>query len=408
VDGRFDEVVLRALEREPERRYQEVSELKAALEGLVPETPPGQHAGPEVKHGEPGLSGARRGGTTAPYLEEGRAKRASDPIRRKVAKPAIGLMATVLVSLLELFLLIPQLHLSSDASVLLFLSLSLILLVCLVVTITGAMAMRFLDSYQWAVVGSSAAMVPLAAYGLVFAWGALSDQNDFGSLTLALLPATLGWVFSGGMGVWAALILSQSEVKAAFTAERQRKAEKQKEQERRRAVGSSKRRAYSTTPTGWAILCTLFGLMATVLPVFPWVVVDVGISGGPGVLQYRTVEVYGYHSGFGITLAVVFLGLLVLLIVTGFIEPIPMWQPLAMMLAGIAVLGITGVYLVNLSALAHRSTELLAPFKSVPGKVDYVRVQPTPYAVGTLGLVLLLLGAVQLRGVLMRWRNPAA
>ncbi|MCL5097295.1 MAG: protein kinase, partial [Candidatus Omnitrophica bacterium] len=55
VDVRLDEVVLRALEKEPERRYQEASKVKTDVEQIAsttPKTPPGAAAGTQGKENE--------------------------------------------------------------------------------------------------------------------------------------------------------------------------------------------------------------------------------------------------------------------------------------------------------------------------------------------------------------------
>jgi serine/threonine protein kinase len=59
IDVRLDEVVLRALEKEPARRYQQVSQVRTEVETIVA-TPPADVQNPAVpdKRSEPPLAGA--------------------------------------------------------------------------------------------------------------------------------------------------------------------------------------------------------------------------------------------------------------------------------------------------------------------------------------------------------------
>ncbi len=62
IDVRLDEVVLHALERQPERRYQQVSQVKSDVETIV------QSPGSEVRTAKAGAREATRGGGTAAPL----------------------------------------------------------------------------------------------------------------------------------------------------------------------------------------------------------------------------------------------------------------------------------------------------------------------------------------------------
>jgi hypothetical protein len=157
--------------------------------------------------------------------------------------------------------------------------------------------------------------------------------------------------------------------------------------------------------TGWAILFSLFGLIAILQPVFPWGVLDVVSYPLPGVTARAAVEVYGYHSWFGIAAALVFLSLLLLLIVVGFIEPVPIWQPPTLMLAGIGLLLLMSFYVLRADPTQSASPNFSG---SVGGGAERVTFSRMPYVVAALGLGLLLLGAVQLRGVLLRRGKPGA
>ena len=84
IDVRLDEVVLRALEKEPERRYQQASELKTRVETIA--TTPSSPAS-----GATGTAGAFH----APYDDA-----PSTRPGRQVKGPAIGLLITGMLSLL--------------------------------------------------------------------------------------------------------------------------------------------------------------------------------------------------------------------------------------------------------------------------------------------------------------------
>jgi predicted Ser/Thr protein kinase len=301
VDHRFDEIVLRALEREPERRYQQVSEMKAALERLAKETRAEAEPGHIMKRSRPNSPGSPSDQDTAPYVEGGSVNLAVEASPGEKKKLGIG---------------------------------SMIGLACLLV----------------------------AGLGLLL-------QTPYVGILLLLIFGLLGL----GLAVRGVAVMRDLG----------------------RFLGAA---------TGWAILFSLFGLIAILQPVFPWGVLDVVSYPLPGVTTRAAVEVYGYHSWFGIAAALVFLSLLLLLIVVGFIEPVSIWQPPTLMLAGIGVLLLMSFYV-----LRADPTQSAAPnfSGSVGGMAERVTFRPMPYVVAALGLGLLLLGAVQLRGVLLRRRKPA-
>ena len=89
IDVRLDEVVLRALEKEPDRRYQQASEIKTRVETIVT-TPRGPARVPLA------LSAiARRGATGSASVPSGMRRRiALAQARQQVHGPAIGLLVT--------------------------------------------------------------------------------------------------------------------------------------------------------------------------------------------------------------------------------------------------------------------------------------------------------------------------
>jgi hypothetical protein len=196
VDVRLDDVVLRALENSPERRYQQASDVRTDVESiaksppprLVPEPPPAGTAFP------------------APPSAD-RSNRAM----RIVNAPGLALMIYGIVNLVGLFLStgilpralpwglsrglalptrlwwFPEAWLGFNP---MFTLATLSAAICLVV---GASKLRNLSSYNWALTAAILAMIPLFQ----------------GSL----------WLIGLALGIWALVAMHQPEVKAAFGSE---------------------------------------------------------------------------------------------------------------------------------------------------------------------------------------------
>ena len=90
-----------------------------------------------------------------------------------------------------------------------------------------------------------------------------------------------------------------------------------------------------------------------------------------------------FRTLYGIAVLVTFLGLFVFLLATGSLQPIPLWRPVTLIGAGLAVVLLMGAF-----------------FKSFPSPVP--EFLPGAYITFAAGLGLLLVGSIQLRGVLMR------
>ena len=177
IDVRLDEVVLRALEREPERRYQQASQVKTDLETID---------GP--------------GGQTPPLIPPGVARGIGDGerLRKEIRRPALGLLATVILNwvLLPLVTLLPALsrarayagHVQTDnltqIAVLVLLATPFVL--CSFMIYAGLKMMRF-EAYRAAIGASIVAM---------------------------LIPP--GNLIGFPIGVWALVTLTRREVRAAF------------------------------------------------------------------------------------------------------------------------------------------------------------------------------------------------
>jgi predicted Ser/Thr protein kinase len=169
VDVRLDQVVLRALEREPERRYQHASDVKTDVESIV--------VGP------------------APIASADSPKRATIPLPAQVRAPAIGLFMTGVlnwvtvpfgVDVIWRFVVAPNSASRPDGIVLTLLVVAPAVLgsACI---LFGALKMMRCQGYSIAVLGSLLAML--------------------------IIP---GNIIGLPIGIWALVVLTESDVKAAF------------------------------------------------------------------------------------------------------------------------------------------------------------------------------------------------
>jgi tRNA A-37 threonylcarbamoyl transferase component Bud32/capsular polysaccharide biosynthesis protein len=168
IDVRLDEVVLRALEREPARRYQKVSELKTAVETVA--TPSGSTS--------PARAAVSQQGAVPPRIAEVKAA------MRALKGPSIGMVVTGAITPLVLGLLLLTGVLSPDPWILLPF---LFVLLASGLMIFGALRMRSLASRRQAMAGV------IAGFTLAF-------------VNLACLPFC----------VWAFTALSRDDVRGAF------------------------------------------------------------------------------------------------------------------------------------------------------------------------------------------------
>ena len=165
----LDEVVLRALEREPAKRYQHASDVKTAVEAPA---------------------------RTATMLERRTGKHdPSEVVSQRMKGPVIGLIIVPALTLLQLLIIIiyttQSIHWLADATylVVVFLVISFLGSVVLgPLIIIGAVNMLNLRSHAWA----TAAAV------------------------LAMLPFSVAWLIGLPIGIWALVVLGNPEVKAAF------------------------------------------------------------------------------------------------------------------------------------------------------------------------------------------------
>jgi tRNA A-37 threonylcarbamoyl transferase component Bud32 len=168
IDVRLDEVVLRALEREPDRRYQQVSEIKTAVETIAT----------SFAHGSVTREPESRTEAVPPRIST------IEAAKKRLRVPALGLLITgVVTALLPALLIITGFLEAGSGLVWSY----LFVLIGAAIVMVGAQRMRTLASRRQAMAG-------------VFAGLALSVVN------LACLPFSL----------WALVVLARDDVRAAF------------------------------------------------------------------------------------------------------------------------------------------------------------------------------------------------
>jgi predicted Ser/Thr protein kinase len=172
VDGRLDEIVHRALEREPEQRYQHVSEVRSALESVL-------DGGPFI------------GGTANAVRSP--APTGAEYVQLQVQGPAAALIISALAGLIFwavmaiTIILGQQATYSSGPPPLLMIVLAIALAG---VIITGAVKLRRFNGYGFVIAASILAMLPWSLHCLIG------------------IPA----------GVWTLWTLERPDIKAAFAA----------------------------------------------------------------------------------------------------------------------------------------------------------------------------------------------
>ena len=171
IDVRLDDVVLRALEKEPERRYQQASEIKTSVETIAttpqPERPP------------------------SPTIDDAMVVQA----RRQVQGPAVGLLLTGIVNWV---VSVPLVMLFVPAAQRVALSLEAVLVSILAIFVLNSL-----------MIFAALKMMRLQAYGLAIAASILGIIVSPGNLIG--LP----------IGIWALVVLSQREVRAGFAKNRE-------------------------------------------------------------------------------------------------------------------------------------------------------------------------------------------
>ena len=203
VDVRLDEVVLRALAREPERRYQHASDVKTDVENVLTTTsatPPSPQQSSDLKVGSGDILFSAVQPPGAGF---------KSVVRSQFKVPAIGILVAGIVDLLA--------------------AATIVLLVVLVGSgysvpgINGLETggnMDFADTVFVLVV----ALVSLLA-GIVLVLGAarMFDLQSYGialiAAVVAILPCTPGFPISLPFGIWALIVVLRHDVKIAFADE---------------------------------------------------------------------------------------------------------------------------------------------------------------------------------------------
>jgi len=205
MDVRLDEVVLRSLEKEPERRYQQAGQVKTAVETIV-STPGG--AAPSAAPNPPGA-----GDSAAPPLISSQPPASlapqtapiSDAVRRRVKQPAVALMVLGVLNL---------------------------------VLSAGGLALLGLASLVAGVLSSTLRTKSLFVFG---PWGLLilmllsvfmivagRKMKEFEAYPLAIAACVLAIVFppfdlliiGAAIGIWGLVVLLNAEVREAFNRKR--------------------------------------------------------------------------------------------------------------------------------------------------------------------------------------------
>jgi serine/threonine protein kinase len=343
IDRRIDEVVLRALEKEPERRYQHVRELKAAIDAfLATEIRAGSVSARSITATGPFADAPGSGSTVPPSQPSSTAtwpsefpsaipvSMAREQIRQRLHGLANGLKAAGVIDCISWGLLsggiaIAQSPQSISGPPSFWKMVGLVGFLHGVFTIIGARHIQKMKSYQWGV---------LSCY-------------------LAMIPCSPGFLLGLPMGIWTLTVLQRPEVRSAFLGELVPSPPVPSAPVRSipvltpaPAVKPRKKgffRKMLGTTTGWAMILCIVGCYAST---FNWVEVSVPWprSGtispvGANDLDLDTMfSVKGYEVGLGITATLVFGSLLFILLATGFMVPIPWWRPLMVFVTGAAVI----------------------------------------------------------------------
>jgi len=177
IDVRLDQVVLKTLEKEPELRYQQANEVKTAVETICSPAEPGQ----------PGAEAAA-GDVKSDRVQE---------VRQRVWIPAVGLMVAGAINCLGVVAV------AIGGMVLLMQSV-------LSVQISSGFVPKLLIALF---VGAQGAVVLVGAWNLMHL---RSHSRAVLGVVAAFLPLFPSAVIGLPMAIWALVLLTKKEVKAAF------------------------------------------------------------------------------------------------------------------------------------------------------------------------------------------------
>jgi serine/threonine protein kinase len=181
VDARLDVVVLKTLAREPDRRYQQASQVKSDIERLSCEPVAASHARGQFATGKPPLVNVDFVGA-----------------RRQVQGPAIGLILVGVVNIL----------------------LPLLVTCWFVIAVQGTLNPSLLSMILLAVLGLGVpAGLLMVIAGLKMRTLEMNGLAMTASI-LTILPITVGSIIGLPIGIWSLTVLNRAEVKSAFAGER--------------------------------------------------------------------------------------------------------------------------------------------------------------------------------------------
>jgi hypothetical protein len=306
VDPHLDEVVLRALEKDLDRRYQQVADLRADVERIAggraaPVAPPPPLRGQDRSGpGGPNL-GAVATSAAAPAVAGSLTEWAAPPSGpvppagpaleaavREVSGPALGLLLAGVLSLVQSLLLIAVFYLMGSGATWTLSVLTVVATGFGAVTVVAARKMRRLEAPELVLIGGILALVPLGP----------------------------GWALGLPMGIWALLVLRKPQVQAAFAAPKPA------------PLASFRwRRLLPGTITTWALVSCLFG---AALGGTPWATFTTLEKGGPGQMVRVTYLVFGVFAWPGLAATVLFLSL-----AGGLLLARPTWPVVVRRIAGV-------------------------------------------------------------------------
>jgi predicted Ser/Thr protein kinase len=361
IDPRIDEIVLKALEKEPERRYQHVHELKSAIDAFLASAASAGGGSREsmitasgVSSGEitpAGLMHTPRPLSAATWPQEFPSAIPVGAARERIRQGLRGLsLGLKITGILEcVFWGIYFVARASTGGITWFeMVLAPMGFSIGVLIVMGGRQIQKMQNYNLSVLSG---------------W-------------LAMLPCSPAFVVGLPIGVCAVYLLRKLEVRAAFTSGFPQRlpiltpVPGPVAQVRRKSTFG---KVFATT-TGWAMILCLMGCLRTFVP---WSV-EHRWEPAPGVILAGSHGLLGYETTFGLLTAVSFLLLFLFLVATGFLEPIPIWRPLSLFLGAILVI----------------------VFSLLPPSVGQ-SLRGGAYLAIVLGVGLLFLGALQIRRILL-------
>jgi serine/threonine protein kinase len=385
VDARLDQVVLRAMEHEPDRRYQQANEVKTDVEAIR-HSPPHQYPPPPPSVSPPSLGGQEEGRVSTSHEPDF----SLAPVRERLRGPGAGLLAAGVAGLLASLALIlwaiwglarhdssPGQPQTSQLGGMNF-------------TVTRHPESQPSLALLWALL---VFQIPAGGTSTVVLLAGISMRKlEFYKLSLtgcvlAMVPLSLGWLVSLPLGLWAFVNLRREQVRSAF--------------DRPMQIGKEKTAVAGwlklelTTLAGWGMLISLLGAINTFLPWARTTIFGIGTT------------LAGFDSWQGLVAGSVFLAALLVLIFMDLIRPAALLQGIVMILAGLAAAVPAGIHLWNVYRPAQPEFSMSGDVQALGGLVKSMMEQmlqgiqfetrPGPYITVGLGAALFLLGLVQLR-----------